>query len=116
MQNRESLLKYQVKTHQILECYQVYQNMSQLNFHISVYTFTITNTNEMDSTVSQKCKIENHYSNINHTFTTFKGIIMLITEAWKFYGTTKSFKIFNVIIVKLSPYKSKGILRHYHNQ
>ena len=34
----------------------------------------------MESKVSQKCKRENHYSNINHVLTNFKGTAMLSTE------------------------------------
>ena len=34
----------------------------------------------MDSKVAQKCKIENHYSNINNVYTMFKGTLMFITE------------------------------------
>ena len=37
----------------------------------------------MDSNVSQKCQIENHYSNIINVYKMFNGTMMLITEVRK---------------------------------
>ena len=34
----------------------------------------------MDPNVAQKLKRDNHYSNINHIYTLFKGTLRLITE------------------------------------
>ena len=56
------------------------QKTYPLNVQINVYIFSIINKGLMDSKVAQKYKIDNHYSNINHVYTMFKGDIMLITE------------------------------------
>ena len=45
----------------------------------------------MDSKVTQKIKIENHHSSINHTYTMLKVALLLITELGKLYGTTNCF-------------------------
>ena len=38
------LVNYQVTTHQILECFQVRENMSPLYFNINVYTLSVIKT------------------------------------------------------------------------
>ena len=45
----------------------------------------------MDSNVAPKLKVENHYLNINHMYTIFKGTLMLIIEVQKCDGTTNIF-------------------------
>ena len=42
----------------------------------------------MESKVAQKCKIDNEYSNINNLSIMFKITMMIITEVWKWDGTT----------------------------
>ena len=40
---------------------------------------------------STKFKIDNHYSNINHVYTIFKGTLVLITEVRRCDGITNCF-------------------------
>ena len=54
----------------------------------------------MDSNVAQNWKEENHNSNINNVYTTFKGTFMMTTEVLKWDGTTKYLHYWMLLMAK----------------